>query len=148
MTLSSLVSTLAPPPTRATARATYAGACVLAGSLAIAALAQVSIRLPFTPVPITGQTLGVLVVGAAFGPGLGALTLALYLLEGAIGMPVFAPQADGTHLTGPAVLSPGSATGGYLWASWRRRRSSDGCRGEAGIVHSGPRSARCSWPSS
>jgi biotin transporter BioY len=81
MTLSSIVVTLAPPATRASARAAYAAVAVVAGSVAIALLAQMSIRLPFTPIPITGQTLGVLVVGAALGPGLGALTLARYLLE-------------------------------------------------------------------
>jgi biotin transport system substrate-specific component len=139
MSLSSLVLTFAPPSTRATARATYAAVCVLAGSAAIALLAQVSIRLPFTPVPITGQTLGVLVVGAAFGPGLGALTLAAYLLEGVIGLPVFAPQADGSHLTGIAVLSLTSATGGYLWGflaaaavlGWLSRRGWDRALGSA-----------------
>jgi biotin transport system substrate-specific component len=137
--LSSLVLTLAPPSTRHTARATYTAVCVFAGSLAVAVLAQVSIRLPFTPVPITGQTLGVLVVGAAFGPGLGALTLGAYLLEGVIGLPVFAPQADGAHLTGPSALSLGSATGGYLWGflvaaavvGWLSRRGWDRTLGSA-----------------
>jgi biotin transport system substrate-specific component len=139
MTLSSIVVTLAPPTTRATARATYAAVCVIAGSIAIALLAQVSIRLPFTPVPITGQTLGVLVVGAAFGPGLGALTLALYLLEGVVGLPVFAPQADGSHLAGTTVLSLSSATGGYLWGfliaaailGWLSRKGWDRALGSA-----------------
>jgi biotin transport system substrate-specific component len=139
MTLSSIVVTLAPSTTRATARATYAAVCVIGGSIAIALLAQVSIRLPFTPVPITGQTLGVLVVGAAFGPGLGALTLALYLLEGVVGLPVFAPQADGSHLTGTTVLSLSSATGGYLWGfliaaailGWLSRKGWDRALGSA-----------------
>jgi biotin transport system substrate-specific component len=88
----------------------------------VAVLAQVSIPLPFTPVPITGQTLGVLVVGAAYGPTLGAATLALYLLWGAAGLPVFAPDPDGSHTTGLAVLSLAAPTGGYLWgfvlSSW------------------------------
>jgi biotin transport system substrate-specific component len=83
---------------------------VLAGSLVIAGLAQVSIRLPFTPVPITGQTLGVLLVGASLGPVLGPASVLLYLLEGAIGLPFY---AEGRH--GWSVLAQASATGGYLW---------------------------------
>jgi biotin transport system substrate-specific component len=137
--VSSLVLSLAPPRARGGARATYVGACVLIGSLAIAVLAQVSIPLPFTPVPITGQTLGVLVVGAAFGPVLGVLTLVAYLLEGVLGLPVFAPAVDGSHLTGPGVLSLGSATGGYLWGfvaaaallGWLTRRGWDRALGSA-----------------
>ena len=76
----------------------------------IAGLAQVSVRLPFTPVPITGQTLGVLLVGASLGPALGAASVGLYLLEGAVGLPFF---AGGEH--GVSVLGAASATGGYLW---------------------------------
>jgi biotin transport system substrate-specific component len=137
--MSSLATTLAPPASRGSARATFAAVCALSGSLFIAVLAQVSVRLPFTPVPITGQTLGVLLVGAAFGPSLGALTLAAYLLEGVVGLPVFAPQADGSHLTGLAVLSLTSATGGYLWGflvaatllGWLSRRGWDRALGSA-----------------
>lgn len=83
---------------------------VLAGSLVIAGLAQISIRLPFTPVPVTGQTLGVLLVGASLGPALGPASVLLYLLEGAIGLPFY---AEGRH--GWEVLGAASATGGYLW---------------------------------
>jgi biotin transport system substrate-specific component len=53
--------------------------------------AHVVIPLPFTPVPITGQTFGVLLVAVLFGPRRSALTLILYLLEGAAGLPVFQP---------------------------------------------------------
>ncbi len=82
---------------------------VLAGSALVAASARVSIPLPFTPVPITGQTFGVLLVGAAMGSRRGALALALYLLEGGAGLPVFAGGAAGrTHLLGP--------TAGYLFS--------------------------------
>ncbi len=77
------------------------------GALWVALFAQVRIPLPFTPVPITGQTFAVLLVGAALGAGRSAGALMLYLLMGMIGLPVFAGGAAGLfHLTGP--------TGGYL----------------------------------
>jgi len=86
-----------------------------AGALRVSLLAQVSITLPFTPVPITGQTLGVLLVGAACGSSLGAASMALYLVWAVIGLPVLAPEPDGSHRTGIDVLLLASATGGYLW---------------------------------
>lgn len=112
--MSTLAITLAPPRSRAAARAAYQIACAVGGSVLVAGLAQISFELPFTPVPITGQTLGVLLVGAAYGPVLGASTLVLYLLWGLAGLPVFAPNADGSHDTGLQVLRATSATGGYL----------------------------------
>ncbi|MGZ5296056.1 MAG: biotin transporter BioY [Actinomycetota bacterium] len=112
--MSTLALTLAPPRSRVAARAVYQVACAVGGSLLVAGLAQISFRLPFTPVPITGQTLGVILVGAAYGPVLGAATLVLYLLWGLGGLPVFAPNADGSHDTGLQVLRAASATGGYL----------------------------------
>ena len=77
-----------------------------------AAAAQVSVHVPFTPVPFTLQPMVVLVGAAALGPRLGALSQALYLLLGAAGAPVFAaspvlPQGA-ARLMGP--------TGGYLLA--------------------------------
>ncbi len=78
---------------------------VVAGSLLVALLAQLSVRLPFTPVPVTGQTLGVLLVGGALGANLGALSILLYLAEGAIGLPVLASASHGL---------PVGPTGGYL----------------------------------
>jgi biotin transport system substrate-specific component len=83
---------------------------VVGGSLLMALLAQVSVRLPFTPVPVTGQTLGVLVVGGTLGSVRGAAAMLLYLAEGAIGLPFFAEGLSGMEL-----LSLSSATGGYLW---------------------------------
>ena len=80
---------------------------IILGSLFVAALAQVEIPLPFTPVPITGQTFGVLLVGAALGSKRGAASLTLYLAEGALGLPFF---AGGAH--GLSVLT--GATAGYL----------------------------------
>ena len=79
----------------------------VAFSLLTALSAQAVIPLPFTPVPITGQTFAVLLTGALLGPRLGAMTLTLYLLEGGLGLPVFAHGAAGAaRLLGP--------TGGYL----------------------------------
>lgn len=82
-------------------------AWIVAGSLFIAALSQLSIPLPFTPVPLTGQTLAVLLVGAALGSRRGLAAAALYLAEGAAGLPFFAGGA-----TGLSVLT--GATAGYL----------------------------------
>lgn len=81
---------------------------VVAGSLLIAGAAQVAVPLPFSPVPVTGQTFAVLLVGAAYGARLGASSVALYLAEGAMGLPVFAPGGP----LGPARLA--GPTGGYL----------------------------------
>jgi len=85
----------------------YDIALVIGGSLLIALLAQVAIPLPFTPVPITGQTLGVLLVGMLLGRRLGAMSIVAYLAEGAMGLPFFAGGKAG------AALFVG-ATGGYL----------------------------------
>ena len=126
--MSTLALRLAPDRSRTRARVTYQALCALGGSLFVAGLAQLSYKLPFTPVPITGQTLGVLLVGAAFGPGLGAVTIGLYLLEGAVGLPFY---AGGAH--GVSVLGAASASGGYLWGfvlasaivGWLSRRGWD-----------------------
>jgi biotin transport system substrate-specific component len=131
--LSTLALTLAPPRSRAGARVAYQVGCAVVGSALVAGLAQLSFRLPFTPVPVTGQTLGVLLVGAAYGPALGAATLGLYLVWGLVGLPVFAPNADGSHATGLEVLRTASLTGGYLWGfvvaaglvGWLSRRGWD-----------------------
>ena len=79
----------------------------------VALSARVALPLPFTEVPLTGLTLGVLFTGAVLGSRRGAAALVLYLLEGVAGLPVFAPSA---------VLPPGlgrllGPTGGYLLAS-------------------------------
>jgi len=80
---------------------------IVLGALFVAALAQVEIPLPFTPVPITGQTFGVLLVGAALGSKRGAASLGTYLVMGMVGLPFFAGGAHGFEI----VLG---ATGGYL----------------------------------
>ncbi|MCS7007749.1 MAG: biotin transporter BioY [Thermoleophilia bacterium] len=84
-------------------------AAVVAGAALIAASAQVAIPLPFTPVPITGQTFAVLLVGAALGTVRGGSSALLYVLAGALGAPVYAEGSAGLAVvTGP--------TGGYLVA--------------------------------
>jgi biotin transport system substrate-specific component len=71
---------------------------VVIGSLFVAAFAQISIPLaPFSPVPITGQTFAVLLVGAALGSKRGAASLGLYFAEGAAGLPFFAAGASGLY---------------------------------------------------
>ncbi len=87
--------------------AVTSAALVLLGTAAVALLAQVRIPLPFTPVPITGQTLGVLLIAAVLGARLGMASLELYLAGGLAGLPFFTGGASGlAHLTGP--------TGGFL----------------------------------
>jgi len=85
----------------------YNIALVMSGSILMALLAQISFRLPFSPVPITGQTFGVLILGALLGSKRGAAAMLVYILEGGIGLPVF---ASGT--AGLAVLA--GPTGGYI----------------------------------
>ena len=73
-------------------------------ALFVAALAQVKIPLPFTPVPITGQTFAVLLVGATIGSKRGVASLALYTAMGAFGLPFFAGGASGlAYLSGPTL---------------------------------------------
>ena len=79
---------------------------VLGGSIFLALTAQVSV--PTLPVPITGQTFGILLLGLLYGSRLGAATVLAYLAGGAAGLPVFANAAGGAAvLVGP--------TAGYLW---------------------------------
>jgi biotin transport system substrate-specific component len=76
---------------------------VIAFSLVTAACAQISIHLPISPVPITGQTFAVLLSGAVLGWRRGFLSQVAYLAEGAAGLPVFADGAGSVlHLLGPA----------------------------------------------
>lgn len=80
---------------------------ILGASLFIGLLAQIRIPLFFTPVPITGQTLAVMLIGAMLGSRKGALAVMCYLVQGSLGMPVLAGGNFGLiHFAGP--------TGGYL----------------------------------
>jgi biotin transport system substrate-specific component len=85
-------------------------ALVVGASLFVALCARITIPLPFTPVPLTVQNFGVLLVGLLLGSRRGFAALALYLIEGAFGLPVFNPTGVG----GMAQLL--GATGGFLLA--------------------------------
>ena len=78
----------------------------------IAAMAQISITVPGSPVPVTGQTLAVLLIGTTYGAGMGAATFATYLLAGIAGAPIFAPSATSANHGIDRLLG---ATGGYLF---------------------------------
>ncbi len=79
----------------------------ISGSILLALLARLSIPIPFSPIPITGQTFGILFLGAMLGSRIGTLSVVLYIFEGLIGLPVFAGGTMGfLYLLGP--------TGGYL----------------------------------
>jgi len=83
---------------------------VISASLFVALCARVVLPLPFTPVPLTLQNFGVLLVGLTLGGRRGFAALVLYLAEGLMGLPVFSPTGPGglAQLLGP--------TGGFLLA--------------------------------
>lgn len=83
------------------------GALALGGVTFLALMAQIALPIPGSPVPVTGQTLGALLIGASYGRALGATTFALYLGIGIAGAPVFSQQGHGIA----KVVGP---TGGYL----------------------------------
>ena len=102
------VQTLATPQERML-EASKQVALVVGGSLFVGLCARITIPLlPLTPVPLTVQNLGVLLVGLLLGSRRGFAALALYLAEGAVGIPVFSPTGLGgiAQLLGP--------TGGFL----------------------------------
>jgi biotin transport system substrate-specific component len=80
-------------PTRRSLRFARNAALAVGGALALALSAK--IQVPFAPVPMTLQTLVVLALGAAYGARLATATVALYLLEGLVGVPVFAGPTGG-----------------------------------------------------
>ncbi len=102
------IQTLSAPQGRAV-EASRQVALVVGASLVVAACAHITIPLmPLTPVPLTVQNFGVLLVGLLLGSRRGFAALALYLMEGAVGLPVFNPTGPGgiAQLFGP--------TGGFL----------------------------------
>ncbi len=86
---------------------TRTAALVVGGALLTAAAAQLVFRLPWTPVPVTGQTFAVLVVGGALGWQRGAASMALYMMLGAAGLPFYAGGERGWE-------AATGATAGYL----------------------------------
>jgi len=106
---STLVDYLVPAPSTRSLNLLRDGLLVVGFSVFMILCAQVSFFIPVTPVPVTLQTLGVLLTGAALGSRRGALSLLVYLAEGAVGLPVFAAWSGGLH-----VLI--GYTAGYLWA--------------------------------
>jgi biotin transport system substrate-specific component len=84
---------------------------VVGGVGFISALAQISIPVPGSPVPVTGQTLAVLLIGTTYGARLGFITFATYLLAAIAGAPIFAPSET---LPSYGFARLASATGGYL----------------------------------
>jgi biotin transport system substrate-specific component len=105
-------SNVTSPPTLRTAvlaRSTWLSEAILlgAGVLLVALSAQVTFHLPGTPVPISGQTFAVLLVGSAYGATRGVTTIALYLAVGIVGLPVFSSGTSGWEQVS-------GATGGYL----------------------------------
>ncbi len=84
---------------------------VAAGVAFISLLAQIAIPVPGSPVPVTGQTLAVLLIGTTYGARLGVLTFATYLLAGVAGAPIFAPSATSANHGIDRLIG---ATGGYL----------------------------------
>lgn len=88
------------------------GGIILGGTILAAVCAHIVLPLNFTPVPLSLQPLAVLLLGLLLSPRLAGITMAAYLAEGAMGLPVFAPGLDSlggfAHLFGPM--------GGYLLA--------------------------------
>ena len=129
-------------------------ACVFAALIGVGAF--VSIPLPFTPVPIGLQTLFVLLTGLVLGPLWGASAVALYLLIGILGLPVFAAGTGGlAHIAGPtggylvgflpAAVVTGLIAGGIgsRWANGRRSRGTAGRANGTGV--SGSARGRIAW---
>ena len=91
-------------------------ALVIAGALFVFLTAQISIRLPGTPIPVTGQVFGVLLVGGALGFRRGMLAMLLYVAIGVIGYPAFAEHKGGIQVL--ATVTDGrlvlGSSGGYL----------------------------------
>lgn len=101
---------------------------VLVASGVTALAAQLELRLPWSPVPVTGQTFAVLLAGAVLGARRGALAQVAYLAQGALGLPVFAGGAAGAAvLAGPTagylLAFPAAAfvTGALAERGWDRR---------------------------
>lgn len=93
-------------PNERTLALVYDAIVIIGGSLLVGLSAQIRFYLPFSPVPITGQTFAVLMLGALLGSRRGGLAMLAYLVEGALGLPVFVGGVGPATLIGP--------TAGYL----------------------------------
>ena len=103
-------------------------ALVLGGALLVAGAAQIAFKLPFTPVPVTGQTFAVLLVGSSLGAVRGAASLSLYLALGAAGLPFYAQGASGaSQISSPSggylvgFVAAAALTGALAQRGWDRR---------------------------
>jgi biotin transport system substrate-specific component len=103
-------------PVAADANLTRNITLAIIGSLVVALAAQVSI--PMWPVPMTLQTLAVLAIGAAYGAKLGALTILIYALEGALGLPFFAGGQAGFYQPDGTIISSGGYIFGFVLAAF------------------------------
>lgn len=102
-------------PARRLPAAIYSAALVIAGALLIALGAKLTIPLPFTPVPVTAQTLAVVLVGVLLGSCRGSVAALAYLAAGAMGLPVFSWAGCGlAWLLGPT----GGYLAGFVAAAW------------------------------
>jgi biotin transport system substrate-specific component len=95
------------PASTALTQATF----LMGGVAFLAVLAQIAIPVPGSPVPVTGQTLGVFLIATTYGARLAGLTFATYLLAAIAGAPIFAASAT---LPSHGLARITSATGGYL----------------------------------
>ncbi|HUO45291.1 MAG TPA: biotin transporter BioY [Acidimicrobiia bacterium] len=97
--------------TRLLPRSRVATVLAVVGFAALTALlAQISFRIPPIEVPFTGSTVGVLLAGGVLGSRKGAASMILYVLAGAVGLPVFTEQSSGLDV----IIGTTAATGGYL----------------------------------
>ena len=116
----------------------YDAALVIAGSLLIALSARVAIPIPFSPLPITGQTMVVLLLGALLGRKRAIAAVGAYILEGAAGLPVFTAGAGAAYLVGPSggyllgFFAAAGLTGALAERGWDRRPLTAACAMAAG----------------
>lgn len=87
---------------------------IMSGTIFLALFSQIKIILPFTPVPITGQTFAVGIIGLIYGKKLGPLTILNYILFGAIGIPVYSGFSAGF----PIVLASGGYIIGWIFTTY------------------------------
>jgi biotin transport system substrate-specific component len=95
---------------------------VIAFSLFTGVMAHIAIPLPFTPVPITGQTFAVLLTGAALGARLGTASMLAYIVEGLVGLPVFAAATKGSFSYGylAGFVAAAFVVGWFADRGWTR----------------------------